>query len=124
MKYKFVICISLLACVVSACGGAPQSNLLRDDEGTNTEPAPQGTVLRDDDNKNQFQEALNQAKSAKNLGKSAKTEVEWKAVANQWNQAIKLMKSVPKTDPNYQLSQQKVGEYQKNLDELQKKLKI
>ncbi|MBE9227036.1 hypothetical protein IQ264_16530 [Phormidium sp. LEGE 05292] len=121
MKYNLVIYISLLACVVSACSSSPQGNLLRDDE-LSTAPAPQGTVLRDDDNKNQFQEGVNQAKNATNMAKSAKTEAELKVVVNQWNKAIELMKSVPKTDPNYQLSQQKIVEYQKSLGEVKKKL--
>ncbi|MFB2835228.1 hypothetical protein [Floridanema evergladense] len=121
MKYNLVIFVSMLACVVSACGAAPQSNLLRDDE-LSTAPAPQGTALRDDDT-NQFQQAVNQAKSATNLAKSAKTDAELKIVVNQWNKAIELMKSVPKTDRNYKLSQQKIVEYQKSLGEAEKKLK-
>jgi len=123
MKYEFIICISFLACVVSACGSSLQGNLLRDDELT-TAPAPQRTALRDDDNRTQFQEALNLANSATNLAKSAKSETDWKAVANQLNKAIELMKSVPKTDPNYKISQQKTVEYQKNLEAVEKKIKM
>lgn len=123
MKYKLVICISLLAGVVSACGAAPQGNLMRDDDLPNSTSVLQGTALRDDDNISQFQEALNQAKSATNLAKSAKSKTEWKAVANQWNKAILLMQLVPKSDRNYKLSQQKVSEYQKSLAEVEKKLK-
>ncbi|MFB2937805.1 hypothetical protein ACE1B6_21360 [Aerosakkonemataceae cyanobacterium BLCC-F154] len=119
MKYKLVICIALFAFVISACGSAPEGSLIREEDSTSV---PQGTALRDDD-KNQFQEALNQAKNATNLAKSAKSEIEWKAVANQWNKAIELMKLVPKTDPNYQASQQKILEYQKSLVEVDKKLK-
>lgn len=123
MKYKFVICISFFACVVSGCGSSPQGNLLRDDELT-TAPAPQRTALRDDDNRTQFQEALNLANSATNLAKSAKSETDWKAAANQLNKAIELMKSVPKTDPNYKISQQKTVEYQNNLKDIKKKIKM
>ncbi|MGA9379042.1 MAG: hypothetical protein WBV73_09760 [Phormidium sp.] len=128
MKYYLGICIAILACVMSACGPAPEGTRSPAPEGSRIpeeEPvnasAPQGTVLRDDD---QFEKALNQATSATNLAKSAKTEAEWKAVGNQWNKAIELMKSVPKNDPNYQLSQQKIGEYQKSLGKVKKKLKI
>ncbi|OKH37305.1 hypothetical protein NIES2119_13705 [[Phormidium ambiguum] IAM M-71] len=123
MKYKLGICIFFLAFVVSSCGSSPQGNLFRDDELT-TAPAPQRTTLRDDDNRTQFQEALNLANSATNLAKSAKSETDWKAVANQLNKAILLMQLVPKSDRNYKLSQQKVVEYQKSLAEVEKKLKL
>lgn len=137
---------------ITASMPAPQSNIKRNDEITTSKPTPQsntkrdnekpaskvvhksppiermatlqGTALRDDDNKTQFQEALNLAKVATDLAKSAKSEPEWKAVANQWNQAIELMKSVPKSDPNYQISQQKTVEYQSNLKDVQKKIKM
>lgn len=124
MKYKLVICISLLASVVSACAPAPQGNLMRDDEKPSGASISQGTALRNDDNRTQFQEALNQAEQATILTKSAKSKTEWKTVANQWNKAILLMQLVPKSDRNYKLSQQKVVEYQKSLAEVEQKLKM
>jgi hypothetical protein len=123
MKYNLLICV-LLACVINACSPAPQSNLMRDDDLPTSAPATQGNALRDDDNKSQFQEALNQAEQATTLTKSAKSKTEWKTVANQWNKAILLMQLVPKSDRNYQVSQQKVVEYQKSLAEVEKKLKM
>jgi hypothetical protein len=37
-------------------------------------------------------------------------------VASQWQKAIDLMKDVPESNANYQTAQQKVQEYQNNLN--------
>ncbi|MBW4483795.1 MAG: hypothetical protein KME14_14735 [Tildeniella torsiva UHER 1998/13D] len=62
-----------------------------------------------------FNEAVDQATQAANLTQSAKTPEQWGTVANHWQQAITLLQSIPPTDPNHTTAQQKIGEYQKNL---------
>ncbi|MDY6806089.1 MAG: hypothetical protein SXA11_20120 [Cyanobacteriota bacterium] len=47
---------------------------------------------------------------------TAQTRAEWNEVANEWQRAIDLMKEVPQDNPNYQTAQQKVQEYQNNLN--------
>jgi hypothetical protein len=47
---------------------------------------------------------------------SAQTRAEWNEVASEWQKAIDLMKEVPESNPNYQTAQQKVQEYQNNLN--------
>ncbi len=47
---------------------------------------------------------------------TAQTRAEWNEVANEWQKAIDLMKEVPQDNPNYQTAQQKVQEYQNNLN--------
>ncbi|MEH2182067.1 hypothetical protein [Nostoc sp.] len=63
-----------------------------------------------------FREAVNKAINAANLTQSAKSPDEWKTVVSQWEAAIALMKSVPSSSPNYAIAQQKIIEYQKNLN--------
>ncbi len=63
-----------------------------------------------------FRLAVNKAMSAANLTQSAKSKQDWNLVANQWQEAIALMKTIPASSPNYAVAQKKVGEYQKNLD--------
>jgi hypothetical protein len=63
-----------------------------------------------------FREAVSKAINAANLTQSAKSPGEWKIVVTQWQTAIALMKSVPSSSPNYAIAQQKIIEYQKNLN--------
>jgi hypothetical protein len=63
-----------------------------------------------------FADAINQAMAAAEATQTAKTSDEWKNAADLWTQAIDLMESVPETSENYQTSQQKVKEYQPNLE--------
>lgn len=75
------------------------------------------TVLAKSDT---FREAVNQAISAANLTQSAKSQNEWKVVMSKWQIAIASMKAVPSSSPNYAVAQQKIIEYQQNLNYAQK----
>ena len=114
--------ITLIVWLLSACGSTPEGTLLRDDEITQS-PTPQATISRDKDTEKPFNKALEQGSSAATLAQSAKTEAEWKAIAEQWKQAIALMKTVPKDSSDYAIAQQKISEYQKNLDAALQKAK-
>jgi len=105
----------VFSCLFTAGAPAPQGSLMRDDETPLTAAVPQGTLLRDEDNIDAFKKAIEQEKSTATLAKSAKTETEWKIVASGWNKGIELMKTVPKTNPNYAKAQPKIVDYQKNL---------
>jgi hypothetical protein len=63
-----------------------------------------------------FYNAVNKATSAAELTQMAKTKAQWNTVTTNWQQAIALMKAVPKANPNHKVAQQKVAEYQKNLN--------
>jgi hypothetical protein len=63
-----------------------------------------------------FYNAVNKATSAAELTQTAKTKAQWNTVATNWQQAIALMKAIPKANPNHKVAQQKVVEYQKNLN--------
>ncbi len=62
-----------------------------------------------------FREAVNSAVKAAELGRGAKTKEEWNLVANNWQEAISLMRRVPPSSPHHELAQTKVAEYQKYL---------
>lgn len=52
---------------------------------------------------------------AATIAQSAILPDDWKLVANQWQQAIALLKSVPASHPQKALAQKKIAEYQSNL---------
>lgn len=64
---------------------------------------------------NPYQQALNKASSARSISQSAQSQDDWKLVANRWQQAIQLLKTVPKTSPYRALAQSKLPEYQRSL---------
>ncbi|MBN3921989.1 hypothetical protein [Nostoc sp. NMS4] len=63
-----------------------------------------------------FREAVSKAINAANLTQSAKSPDDWKIVTSEWEAAIALMKAVPSSSQNYPIAQQKIIEYQKNLN--------
>lgn len=67
-----------------------------------------------------FREAVNKAINAAKLTQSAKSPDDWKIVTSEWKAAIALMKSVPSSSPNYIVAQQKIREYQRNLNYAEK----
>ncbi|MEG3833328.1 hypothetical protein QUA46_02805 [Microcoleus sp. MON2_D6] len=74
-------------------------------------PAPKAAAPKPDS----WREAVNTAQKAAISAQTAQSQNEWIAVASQWQQAVKLMRAVPSTSPNYQKAQQKAAEYQANL---------
>ena len=76
-------------------------------------PTPPPAEVPDED---LFRQAVNAAQSAANQAQTASTAEQWQAVADAWSNSIELMKRVPQSDPNYAVAQQKVVDYQPNLD--------
>lgn len=62
-----------------------------------------------------YQLALDKAQSAKSMSQSVQSAEDWNLVASRWQQAITLLKQVPKSDPNQKLARQRLVEYQRNL---------
>ncbi|MHC5933596.1 hypothetical protein [Nostoc sp.] len=67
-----------------------------------------------------FREAVSKAINAANLTQSAKSSDDWKIVKSEWEAAIALMKTVLSSNPNYVVAQQKIKEYQRNLNYAEK----
>lgn len=94
----------------------PKSNPIPTASAT---PGPDATVPSPP--ANPFKEAVKKAIAAANQTQTAQSQADWQAVVVQWQEAIALMQAVPQSSPNYQLAQQKVGEYQRNLNYGQQK---
>jgi len=62
-----------------------------------------------------YQQGLEQATRAANLGQVAQSRDDWRLAAAQWQQAIQLMQAVPNGSTNYANAQAKIPEYQRNL---------
>lgn len=62
-----------------------------------------------------FRRAVNRAMSAAELTQTASTQEEWQTVEQWWKEAIALMSAVEPSNPNYDLAQEKVEEYSRNL---------
>ncbi len=73
-----------------------------------TEPSPLPPV-------DPWEQAIRHALQAADLNQRAKFRHEWEAVAAQWQQAIAFLRSVPAAHANYDLAQQKIMEYSRNL---------
>lgn len=62
-----------------------------------------------------YQQAVERASSAYTIGKSAQSKDDWRLVANRWQQAIDLIKTVPASHPRHAQARQKLTHYQRNL---------
>ncbi len=69
-----------------------------------------------------FHAAVNQAIKAANLTQSATTQTDWQTVTDRWQNAIAFLEAVPDDSPQYITAQEKIAEYQKNLNYAQQKL--
>ncbi|MEQ9356323.1 TPM domain-containing protein [Coleofasciculus chthonoplastes] len=65
---------------------------------------------------NTFQQALDSGMSAATLAQSAQYQEDWNLVASLWQRAIDLLKSVPDDSANAEKAQEKITEYQRNLE--------
>ncbi|NEQ43053.1 MAG: hypothetical protein F6K00_05620 [Leptolyngbya sp. SIOISBB] len=63
-----------------------------------------------------FAEGLNAASEAATKTQAAQSKQEWQEVTNLWAEAIETLKQVPTDDPNAAIAQQKIQEYQRNLN--------
>lgn len=77
-------------------------------------PAPKSAVRKPipDD---RYQTALDRADSARSISTSAQSPEDWELVVSRWKSAIELLKQVPKSDPNKNLANRKIIEFQKKL---------
>lgn len=62
-----------------------------------------------------WRQGLDYAMAAAELTQAANFREEWVEVVLLWQQAISQMKAIASTDPNYATAQQKIGEYNRNL---------
>ncbi len=63
-----------------------------------------------------FQDGIKEATTAAFLVQKAKTKDEWEYISTVWEKAIEYMKAVQPSDQNYQAAQERVIQYQNNLE--------
>jgi predicted aspartyl protease len=74
-----------------------------------TPPTPAKSTPEPDTN---YEQAIDIATGAVTITKSAVSRDDWSLVASQWQQAIQLLKAVPKTSSNHPKAQKKLNLYQ------------
>ncbi|MEM9450633.1 MAG: hypothetical protein AAGA75_19165 [Cyanobacteria bacterium P01_E01_bin.6] len=79
-----------------------------------TNPDPQTSAA--------FQQAINLAGQAAAQTQTAQSPQQWQQISNLWIQSIELLKQVPSSSPDYAVAQQKIQEYQVNLNYARQKL--
>ncbi|MBD1936036.1 retropepsin-like aspartic protease [Microcoleus sp. FACHB-68] len=62
-----------------------------------------------------YEEALDKGYSAASISQTAQSPEDWQLVESQWQEAIKLLKTVPASSTQNKLAKSKIAEYQKNL---------
>jgi clan AA aspartic protease (TIGR02281 family) len=68
-----------------------------------------------------YLEAIDVASSAKSFSQSALTKEDWLLVADKWQEAIALLKTIPKSSPNYDLAIKLLPQYEQNKDQARHK---
>ena len=63
-----------------------------------------------------FTLAVNRAINAAQMAQSAQSQIEWEAIASQWQDATEFMKIVPPSHPKYKEARKKIKEYQSYAD--------
>jgi hypothetical protein len=96
-----------VAILCMAIGLAVGITTLKDSNLPNLQPSPSQADA--------FRWAVNRAMSAAEVTQSAQSKNEWRTIVDWWKEAIRLMQSVPRTHPNFEVAETKVQEYQKNL---------
>ncbi|NEP57318.1 MAG: aspartyl protease [Symploca sp. SIO2G7] len=81
-------------------------------------PSPEPEASIDSDT---YAHAMDIATGAITIGKSAVSRDDWSLVANQWQRAINLLKSLPTSDGNYANAQQRLPIYQRFMAEAKTK---
>lgn len=67
--------------------------------------------------------SLDKAFSALSISKSAQSADDWQLAANQWQEAIALMKRVPRSSPNRMMVRDKLAEFEQQLILAQQQVK-
>lgn len=89
----------------------------------NSSPSSQPTPTSPAAANEAFQRGINIATNAANRTQTAQSLQEWEQVATLWTQAIEQLNQVPAANPNYAIAQQKIQEYQANLNYARQQVK-
>ncbi|WP_088893713.1 retropepsin-like aspartic protease family protein [Leptolyngbya ohadii] len=76
-------------------------------------PQTQAKTTTTQQSSTSYKQALDRAKSAAGIAQSAQSKDDWQLVVNRWQQAIDLLKTVPKSSRDYSQAQGKLQEYRR-----------
>jgi hypothetical protein len=128
---RFAAVPTVLLTLITACASSEQSqNTLSPTSPKLTALAPfpvaskaASPKLSPTPQPERFQDALDSGMGAATIAQSAESKDDWNLVVSRWQNAIALLKSVPKSSLNYTKAQKKIPEYQRNLAYAQQQVK-
>lgn len=101
--------------VISASPTAPAGSPANSQTKSSPAPANQAQTAK------AYPQALDRANSAAGIAQSAQSKDDWQLVANRWQQAIDLLRTVPQSSKDYAQAQQKLQEYRRSLAQAQQR---
>jgi hypothetical protein len=86
-------------------------------------PTPTPQIINPEPSDPYLISGINEAREAAFLAEISKSTDSWKVVADSWQEAIDYVQAVQRFSPDYQLAQNKLNEYKRNLAYAQKMAK-
>ncbi len=99
---------------------SPTVAILEIEEVSTYENTPEIEEMTETQENDPFNDALKFGMKAANLAQTAKSQQEWNRVSHSWEDAIQKLEEVPEFSSNFETAQQKIVEYQTNLNTSQK----
>ena len=99
---------------LSSCRGTPKANSPAASVPVVAEP-PAAKPLASATPADSYALAIDKADSATTISQSAQSQDDWNLVISRWQQALQLMKAVPKNSPHHPQTQTKIAEFERNL---------
>ncbi len=126
IRRTFISLFSTLALVnITACSNTTSANALKEAATLvppsaaeqSVKPKPSATSSQKQkpqvsNTANSYQKATDFATGAITISKSAVSRDDWRLVANRWQEAVKLLKTVPASSRQYKTAQKKLTQYQ------------
>lgn len=118
---KFHYSLATAALILCLGAGCSSSDIQTDtsaqpQSSTEAEQPEVTTQTIEEPTADPFGDAVREATTASNLVQEANRPEAWETVIATWEKAIDHLSSVPEGDENYAIAQQKIEEYQANLD--------
>lgn len=122
LKIRHLLSIATLSVLLSAIGCSSNSEQV--DTATQSQPSVNAEQVEEQTSASEkeeavadpFHEAVQEAMAASELVQEANLPEEWEVVVSKWGKAVEHLEAVSKEDENYSTAQQKIEEYQSNLD--------
>ena len=113
MKRLRCVIFSSFAGLSILFSGCDRSTVGEMEAGSVTQPV---AIVEPEQTVTPFDAALGEAMNAATKVQDANRSEDWQIVVTSWQRSITLLQSLSESDSNYALAQQKIQEYQSNLD--------